>query len=496
MTRPYKLLIKGELVQTTAFSTGGAEETDSPLDLPMARNRNGRLILRGSSLAGAFIATAKELFHALPQNITEGPPSVQLKHNIGATRPEKLPRLNESVWIFHHAHPVDTEPEPATEVRDNVAISHKTGAARHGAKFDGEIVPAGTRWHFLMEVDRYRDQADDLACAMALSVAERWQTRCWLGRDVARGLGWMQLENIEVYELDAEDALVWPDATQEPLTALKALQAKRRKEPLAGALPPDKQPCQAGGSIIVEVDPDADEDTWGLDFLSVGGTKDVDPGTTPGKNFLRSCHAAGRLVRPLGENPHTYLKGDKPEKDIDFRIATTRGGAGGEVPYIPGASLRGSMRHALAWLLRRRGETVWEPGEKPVVEDQVTQLFGSTRNSARLLIGDARLLDDDWQALLLEMHAEDEFTGGVCGDSKFDRTCLVKGRFEAPWHLQAADEASLQASIAMMKQLARLAEARRIPLGGSQWRGLGWVKLTFTGIPETQVAEAQEAHHE
>ena len=490
MSKPYKLLIKGELVQRTAFSTIGPEETDSPLDMPMAKNGKGELTLRGSSLAGAFIATARELFDKVPDNISEGTPSAQVDRNKNQAKPEDLPRMKESVWIFHNAHPVTDA--PALEIRDNVAISQKSGAARHGAKFDGETVPADTRWHFLLEVDRYRDQDDDTACGIALAVAKRWRKCCWLGRDVARGLGWMQLENIEVYELDADDALQWPNAQEEPIAALRKLTIAAKESPLEGAKEPDKTLHEANGTITIEVNPETGEDSWGLDFLSVGGSNGQRIEGTPGKDFLRSCNTGGRLTRPLGQTEESYLRGQNPDDDINFRIATTHNGSGEEVPHIPGSSLRGPMRHALSWQRRRNGKTVWEPGERlSDSNDEVTNLFGSTRDSAQLLIGDALLTNNEWQALVLEMHAEDEFAGGVYGSGKFDRTCLVKGCFQAPWHLQAPNEQELKASLGLMSQLKTLADSSRIPIGGGQWKGLGWVKLDIQ-LPHS----GQEENHD
>ena len=54
---PYKTLVQGTLVQVTALSVGG-NDPHAMADSPLARDGLGRLILRGSGLAGAFKATA------------------------------------------------------------------------------------------------------------------------------------------------------------------------------------------------------------------------------------------------------------------------------------------------------------------------------------------------------------------------------------------------------------------------------------------------------
>ena len=223
-------------------------------------------------------------------------------------------------------------------------------------------------------------------------------------------------------------------------------------------------------------------DSYGLDMLSVGGNNGKETeDEKPGKAFLKQQKA--RLIKPLGQDETKYLEFSENSKDIDFIIAVTRKN-GTYIPHIPGSAMRGPLRHSLSWLLRKQGQTIWEPAgenEHPISdkEDIVLKLFGSTERSASLLISDALPVDDDWHMLVLEMHAEDEFTQGVFGSGKFDRTCLSKGTFEAHFELQANSEAELIAMKTELEKLQTLGKNQFIPIGGGQWKGLGWIKLAI-----------------
>ena len=478
----YKLLIHAVLEQQGSFSTGGNrfQERDANLDHVIAKNGEGEYTLRGTGLAGALIATARTLYPDLPKAISEGSPQQQDKGT------DDSPRMNESLWLFHHAHPLNTH--EYSEIRDNVAIRQKTGAAKDSAKFDAETLPAGTQWSFLMEVDQYRDDKPVNADSIALNTLQHWQDHgCWLGKDVARGLGYMTLKHINIYQLTTDHIDRWPDSSKPPCELFQGLSSMTLNEDeqtkLKKDCPPNQQPCITTGSITIQVGQAIDDgDGYGLDMLSVGGNNGKETeDKKPGKAFLKKHKA--RLIKPLGKDENDYLEFSDNSKDIDFIIAVTRKN-GIYIPHIPGSAMRGPLRHSLSWLLRKQDNPIWEPGgenQHPErgKEDIVLKLFGSTQRSASLLISDALPVNNDWRMVVLEMHAEDEFTQGVYDSGKFDRTCLSKGTFKAHFELQANSEAELKAMKAELEKLNTLGEQQFIPLGGGQWKGLGWVKLAI-----------------
>ncbi len=508
MSTPYRYLIHGTLVQKTPLNSGGnQQDANDKTDQPLAKDGAGRYTLRGSSLAGAMIATARQLYGGLPEAITHGSPKNQNK--------DEKNRLEESRWIFHHSHPLG-QGAHSTNIRDNVAIRHTTGAARHGAKFDIETLPAGTRWPFLMEVDTWReaDQEGTPTTAeqligMALNTVKIWQKgACWLGGRVAQGQGWMYLEdNIQVYRLEAEHALVWPNAEQPPfddngqllLEGVEALGEEELQE-IRSHKPPGHSPYYFG-SITLTTAPTVTEEAmlWGIDCLSSTQGKDKESQEKKKLKASQGFHDAddspGHWIAPMGQPFDKYLRYGERKGEMDGLIMVDHNNR----PIIQGSGLRGSLRHALSWLLRKQGVNIQEPG-MPASTDYVAEkdlaqiLFGSTKKSGLLLISDARIENDDWKIICQEMHAEDEFTQGVYADAKFDRPQLINARFAADYCLirtpkMERDEEAWGKLKVALEYLDKLGQQRLINIGGGAWKGMGWVRLEITTPRNTEVEQ-------
>lgn len=475
----YKTIFYGILRQTTALSTGGPSPHDH-VDSHIALDGLGRPTIRGTGLIGALIAQAKKRYRQIPIVVSAGTPGEQPN-----SKPTD-PRMHESVWIGHHAHPVEKNGETwqltnnwRSEIRDGVGIRQDTGATAQGAKFDIEVLPRGTHWWFCLEVDDYRDEPCPSAAAIAAHTLKDWQELCLLGRNVARGLGWMVLEEVKVVKLLAEDALQWPDATQQPITQLQngmftTVSLDDYIREFTKAFTPDKvwYHTLAKGRIQINGN---EPDSYGLDTLSIGGSaknSDVE--------FWQTNHS--RVSVPRGMKEDAYFKGLSPDHPICWSRID-----GSCQPIIPGSTLRGPLRHTLSWLLRKEGTTIWDPnrnGSPPAVlelpDDTVLPTFGSTKSAARLLISDGHLEDSEegWQLAVFEQHAEDEFTQGVYGSSKFNRVTLMSGSFEFNYLLEADSEDELVKMQQLLGRAFKLGEQRFLPIGGAVFRAHGWVKWT------------------
>lgn len=512
MSKPYRYVISGVLLQCTPMTTGGNQPdatATEELDNPLARDGKNRLTLRGGSLAGAMIAAGRQLYsdHRFPHTISHGSPQHQY---------DNPNRLEESRWLFHHAHPLGGDVRPGR--RDNIAVRHTTGAARHGAKFDFEVIPAGTRWPFLVEVDVWREVATaqeeptesglppaaEQLVAIALNTLSAWrQGACWLGARVAQGQGWFRLldDSFRVIRLQAEEALSWPDSNEEPWTghgqlnlpdgvgieldaaAIAALQA---------SFLPDHQPYHFG-QLELSLEPEEEQESWGVDAIS-STRKHASRDSEKAKEILKR-EQSGRPAdwyMPLGQKPDDYL-GSK----ADSLLITDHNG----LPILQGAGIRGSLRHVLSWLQRRRGVPTLEPGQVPPPgydqnRDIVLKLFGETDTPGVLLIRDAQISNDDWKLLCQEMHAEDEFTQGVYAKAKFDRLQLLNARFTAeyclilPCHISADDTQQMLKTL--VEDVNALGAQRLIPIGGGNWKGLGWPRLSITR-PELRCAGPHNA---
>lgn len=438
MSTPYRTLFVGTLVQESFLSVGGRDDPTASMDSPFALDGLKRPTLRGSGLAGALVATLRRILRPQP-----------VPKTISGSTDGRQP----SVWRCFNSHPLASS---KFVVRQHVAIDPRTGAAATGMLFDVETLPPGTRWPFLLEVDTSRDQQ---AVDLARQVLGHWAAgRCLLGREVARGMGWLRLEDCREYTLTTEHFEQWPcarDANDYP-KYIKA-QFPDLARPVETASEPLPGWCEISGTLTAgDYQPDWHGDgktAWGLDSLSIGGHASEELAA----NEELVAAWSDRFLAPDGlANPGRGF-------DPDFAVVTCE-----RLPYIPGSSLRGPLRHALARLLRARGETDGKD-DPPLVR----ALFGTIKErSAKLLIQDAFSDPDaDLRLAWFQHHAEDEFAGGAYGPAKFDRVAVMSGHFRWKMVLEDASAAERQA----LQELFTLAQHGQLGIGGGQWRGHGWL---------------------
>lgn len=450
MTDKPFLLIKGELVQQTSASFGGNGDSDW-VDHVLCRDGLGRHTLRGETLAGALLATARRVDASVAHIISD--------------KDSKAP----SVWRVFTSHPTA---ERYSEVRQNVRIHAQTGAAADGALFDMETLPAGTRWPFLLEIDLTRCEAFSKdVLRTTLQALDQWQRgHCWLGRSVARGTGWFTLANAVVIEADWDQ---WPNSEIENTETYLAkafnnqspsLEDYRRANNLQRTATSEwgyveyRLRLRAGAPRA---------DSYGVDFLSVGGHA----GDALLLDIQQDLIARQRLLIPQAK-----LKEAVTEHWVADQVFAHTKADGQVKPYIPGSSIRGVLRHAAQWWAQKHRLDI-APLER---------LFGAMQEQPQagaLLISDAHLAHDDWQAVLLKMHAEDEFAGGVYASALFDRLALTHAEFSARLVLEAK-----QREIDVLKQALQpalaLAEQGFVGLGGLGWRGFGRLHWQIEPINE------------
>ena len=423
----YRTLFVGTLVQESFLSVGGTEDPYTTVDSPFCRDGMDRPTVRGTGLAGALIATLRRHLNGIPVPVT-----------ISGSDKGRTP----SVWRSFNAHPQEAT---TAAYRQHVAIDARTGAAMTGALFDLETLPPGTCWPFLLEVDTSRDPE---AAAHARNALKHWQKgRCLLGREVARGMGWMRLVELKEYTLTTAHIDAWPNAQKADAypdyiqTTLNDCLDTTGNADACDVLP---------GWIELEgtINAGEREDGYGIDSLSIGGHASEE-------------WAAAWDHRFLGPDG---MEADAAKNAFDPDLAVVSVEQGNQrVPYIPGSSLRGPLRHAMGRL---------QGAGSPSPADQVQTLFGKIRDSAKLLVCDA--LPDETKPLTLawlQQHAEDEFAGSTFGSGKFDRVAVMQGTFKWKMVLEDATPAEIQA----LTSVLALASSGQIGIGGGQWRGHGWL---------------------
>ncbi len=477
-TDRYRTVFSGELVQKTGLSTGG-RDGDLHADAVLARDGLDRPVLRGTGLAGALLATLDDLGVQVPPKVSRRLPS-------GNDEKETA----ESLWLVHHAHLVGKDTDRPM-VRPNVAIHPWTGAAVDGLYFSTEVLPRGTRWRFIVETDDWRESVEPTGethsanTLLALALHEWVNGRCWLGRSPARGLGWARLENLKVYKLDTQAADRWPDSRRtsaENLIELgKATPEQGVQQVGLKALFPTERIKRANRWRIYrgefKVGESAlDENSYGLDTLST---------------LARDFPADQNQWKTWREDKTIINRKEVPaDIELDSAPAWTQGPDGELEFMVPGSAIRGAFRSGLSAHWRRAGHEIWAPnGRESEPEnsdsDLLLPLFGSINHDSNLLVSDAWPVEDQPQLYVQELHAEDEFTQGPYGSSKFNRPCLVSGQFEFEIAIReaametAAGCSGVQKNIVdqVIRAINELGAAGMLPIGGGVWRGHGWVRL-------------------
>lgn len=438
-------LFTATLVQDSALSVSGLNRETSA-DQPFALV-DGVPTLVGRGLKGAAVAMAKRFFNPLPcvvsDDIKRGP-------------------LRRSAWEF-----ADATATGMPSIRAGVGIRQKTGARAGGVLYDREVILAGTKWQLSFRVDRSYalDDAEftEAEGILGYVLAEHWaKGRCWLGGGAARGLGWCHIDDLKAYRFDEASYDEW-------------IKAGRPREPHVSAVTaPVVSPTRSWCFRTLDVNvsfgvykPEPSEGSWGLDMFAVGP------------------HDAERAVQPTGDgtwarpawaananDPSKWLTDKNTPNDLSTdRALLMEGGR----PLLPGASVRGPLRHAFSRMERAAGHDVKDPHlvqDDVGADDLAGQAFGTVSKSSRILIRDARA-EGEWAAAKLHMHAEDEFSAGSYGSAKRDAVRVLQGTFPVRIVVEGATSEEVEPLVKLIDRQVALGALGHLPIGGHKTRGAG-----------------------
>jgi len=427
-------LFTATLVQDSALSVSGLDrETSADQSFALV---DGVPTLVGRGLKGAAVAMAKRFFDPLPRAVSD-----DIKH--GA--------LRRSAWEF-----ADATTTGVPRIRAGVGIRHKTGARADGVLYDREVIPAGTTWQLSLRVDRSHalDDAEftEAEGILGYVLAEHWaKGRCWLGGGAARGLGWCHVEELKSYRFDDSAYEAWVTSGRTTLPATLAA---------VPVVTPTRSWCFRTLDVDVsfgEYKPQSDEAAWGLDMFAIGP------------------HDTERARQPTGDGqwakPAWATDADTPDALSTDRALLMEGGR----PLLPGASVRGPMRHMFSRMERAAGHDVKDPhlvqgnvGE----DDPAGKFFGTVSKSSRILIRDARAVGA-WAAAKLHMHAEDEFSAGSFGSAKRDAVRVLQGTFPVRIVIEGATTEEVEPLAQLIDRQVALGALGHLPVGGHKTRGAG-----------------------
>jgi CRISPR/Cas system CSM-associated protein Csm3 (group 7 of RAMP superfamily) len=428
-------LFSATLVQDSALSVSGLNREVSA-DHPFAIV-DGVPTLVGRGLKGAVVAMAKRFFDPLPRAVSD-----DINHG----------DLRRSAWEFSDATSIGMP-----GVRAGVGIRQKTGARAGGVLYDREVIPAGTKWGLSFRVDRSYalDDAEftEAEGILGYVLDSHWaKGRCWLGGGAARGLGWCHLDDLKAYRFDSVSYEQW-------------VKLGRPREPHVSAVTvpvvsPTRSWCFRSLDVNIsfgEYRPDPNEAAWGLDMFAVGP------------------HSTERAVQPTGHGawakPAWATNANTPDAISTDRALLMECGR----PLLPGASVRGPLRHAFSRRERTAGHDVKDPhlvqgdvGE----DDPAGKAFGTVCQSSRILIRDAHT-EGEWSAAKLHMHAEDEFSAGSYGRAKRDAVRLLHGVFPVRIVVEGTTPEEVEPLVKLIDRQVALGALGHLPVGGHKTRGAG-----------------------
>lgn len=228
-----RLQVKAQLVFDTGWRIGTGKEGITASDLGVLLDPGGRPILPGSSLKGKLRSTAESLAHALGLSacfLNVEASNVPCASDVGYFSDRLKEAHTEAVrggprrqleWIEQNTCDVcklfgsqvraarircsdgqlTNEEAAVVQVRDGVVLDRDSHTAVNGLKYDYEVLPAGTAFTILLELDN-PTSADEALFGAALF---EWNAGSSLGGFTSRGLGRFHLEAVQLSSIDLED---------------------------------------------------------------------------------------------------------------------------------------------------------------------------------------------------------------------------------------------------------------------------------------------------
>lgn len=200
-----RIIVRGTLILDTPTCLGSGDQ-DNPTDLPLIRDSiSNHALLTGSSIAGALRNYLREYKHGYDIDEYKTDFTTTL---FGGT--PRDPYGEQSPLIINDAI---SSTIPQVELRDGVRINGKTGTADEGAKYDLELLEAGTQFplYFELLVQKEADEAEfKKALAIALRGLEKGEIS--LGMKKRRGFGRCKVEKWQFWEFDLrnpKDRIEW-----------------------------------------------------------------------------------------------------------------------------------------------------------------------------------------------------------------------------------------------------------------------------------------------
>ena len=207
-----RIIIRGTLVLETPTCLGNGD-AEGVTDLMLLRDRiTAKALLTGASIAGALRNYLHEYEYGYGQEEREDSLSANL---FGGRRQDE--KGDQSPLIIHDS--ISNE-VPRVELRDGVKINSKTGTADEGAKYDLELLAAGTEFplcfELLIDIDKTnkdrKDRKDRLIKSLVIALQGLENREISMGMKKRRGFGRCYVDKWQLWQFnlqDEQDRFAW-----------------------------------------------------------------------------------------------------------------------------------------------------------------------------------------------------------------------------------------------------------------------------------------------
>ena len=435
-------IITGTLRALTGIHVGSGE-TRETTDSPVFRNADNDILIPGTTISGALRALATKIAPSLgldkcsvlEKSASDDYCDCHVCNLFGSiiSGEDSENALASKIWIYDAILKNSIKPS----IRDGTGIDRetKTSARVSRAKYDLEVVPKDSE--FIFQIELRGDITDENENLLAAILSEWKCERCYLGGNLARGLGNMKLDDIEVYTFDLstpenlisflkEENLIKVGNNDEKWLEDHTEKARVMKES-------DKNVKKV---IIIDDDNDVYYRSFAqMDFTlqftggfiiseissAVRTGYDFSPYMEYGKFVLPGSSLRGVFRSHAEKIARTLTTFDCAERK-DFLIMCPA--------CDPHADNNASLASCNSLLRKYRKERQILPDEE--VQDKqlclACQLFGSSYKGTRFYVGDGAV--NSFNIKIMDFLAIDRFTGGGKEGAKFNALILWKPDFK------------------------------------------------------------------
>lgn len=436
-----RVIIRGQLTldSPTCFSNG---DTDSPTDLGLIRDSiSDHALLTGASLAGALRNYLWEYKCGYPNGHSHD--SLAVTQNLfGDIRnADTEENSRQSPLIINNAV---SNKAPRVELRDGVKIAPALGTAADKAKYDLELLAAGTTFplyfELLIEKEHNRDQLlEDLAIAFAgLESGE-----IAMGMKKRRGFGQCSVSNWQIWYFDltnVTDRYDW-------LTHKHWLQAPIDNHSTYNSIETalNSQP----GTVLKQSLSQVEDKRQYFELTASFSLQ--------GSLLIRSAAADGKRVPDI------------------VQLASFRNGQNGQngrnIPVVSGTSLTGVLRNRAIRILNTLGQDI------ALVDELFGPDFSEDKSkkpkASRLVVKESEITKVE--SLVQNRIAIDRFTGGALDGALFNEQ-PVFGQSDSNLTIELNLRNPKQSEIGLLLLLLKDLWTGDLPIGGESSIGRGRLK--------------------